>query len=252
MKKLLFFIVFMLVTTIAQAENTSWIKGGLSFFDGEHFCADSNPALSDEPQERCGNKFDEKNFFVQVSPINVRGKFNGSKLGYRLEPWMGYSQTGNTDTDGAKEDIWLYQGTLLVEYDQVKLTNLSVKNFQLGTNLFLDYEVLPDLTIYGGPVAGFEISQISAEATHYFYERLSPDGDEFDETIEDGHYNTSEWVSNFIYGAEIGGEYKITKNVALGAFAGFLQHGTMFDGESESKWDQDVEIRAGTGLTFYW
>ncbi len=251
MKKLLFFIVFMLVTTIAQAENTSWIKGGLSFFDGETFCTANNPIFdNDTTGTRCGNNFEGKSFFIQVSPINFRGKFDGSKLGYRFEPWMGYSQTGKTDAESDIEGQLSNNGVVVV-FTDTELTDLSVKNFQFGTNLFLDFEVLPNLTIYGGPVAGFEISQISAEVTQYGNVLDVTTGEYVEEIIE-GYHSQSEWVSNFIYGAEIGGEYKITKTLALGAFAGFLQHGAMFDGESESKWNQDTEIRAGTGLTFYW
>ncbi len=252
MKKLLLFIVFMLIATTAQAENTSWIKGGLSLFEDEIFCTDNYDLIYTYGlEELCGNNFNGKNFFIQASPVNIRGKLNGSKLGYRVEPWMGYSQTGNTDFVGGIEDgDWV--GGQLEYWFQTKISNLTVKNFQFGTNLFLDFEVLPDFTIYGGPVAGFEISQISAKVEHFNYELDTATG-VVAETKRGGHNNVSEWDSNFIYGAEVGGEYKITKNVALGAFAGFLQHGAMVHGnETLSEWNQGAEIRAGTGLTFYW
>ena len=246
MKKFLFFIGFMLLTTIAQAENTSWIKGGLSFFNGETFCTDNNPSFSDDPQDRCGNNFDGYSFFIQVSPINVRGKFNGSKLGYRFEPWMGYSQTGNTEVETIEEEV--FDTDVLESYAKIKFTKLNIKNFQFGTNLFVDFEIVPDVTIYGGPVAGFELSQISAAVTDtdHFLDSA------FEGEVTDGFHSTSEWASNFIYGAEVGAEYKITKTVAFGAFAGILQHSSMYDDGSESQWNQGTEIRAGTGLTFYW
>ncbi len=251
MKKLLFFIVFMLVTTIAQAENTYWIKGGMSFFSDETFCSNNSPSFHNNPENNCGHNFNGKNFFIQVSPGNVRGKINGSKLGYRLEPWIGYSQTGKTEAAGDADSYGYNNAGELDEYDQLILSNLSVKNFQLGTNLYLDFELLPNFTIYGGPVAGFELSQISGEATGFYYDLDTATG-EFEETKEWAYHNVSEWVSNFIYGAEIGGEYKITKTVALGAFAGILQHSDMFSLISSSQWNQGTEIRAGTGLTFYW
>ncbi len=251
MKKLLLFIGFMLVTTVAQAENTFWIKGGLSFYNEETFCADSNPSFGIDPEHNCGNNFNGKNFFIQVSPGNVRGKLNGSKLGYRVEPWIGYSQTGKTDAAGDAENYGYNNAGELDEYEQVKLTNLTVKSFQFGTNLFLDYEVLPDLTIYGGPVAGFELSKITTETAQFYYDLDTATG-VFVEEKQWAYNRTSGWSSNFIYGAEVGGEYKITKTVALGAFAGILQHSDMVDSASDSQWNQGVEIRAGSGLTFYW
>ncbi len=250
MKKFFFFIVLMLFTTIAQAENTTWVKGGLSFFDGETFCNDNNASFGDDPKDRCGDNFEGNSFFIQVSPINVRGKFNSSKLGYRIEPWMGYSQTGDTDAVGGQE-YGYFQNGVLVAFLQAKLTNLSIKNFQFGTNLFLDFEVMSDFTVYGGPVAGFEFSQLSSEVTEYDNE-LDPATGEFVETLYYGRHKTSKWVSNFIYGAEVGAEYNITKNVTFGAFAGILQHSPMFDYPSKSQWNQGTEVRAGTGFTVYW
>lgn len=249
MKKFLFFMVFMLFATVAQAERTPWIKGGLSFFDGEKFCTDNNPSFDQNIQNRCGDNFDGKSFFIQASPVNLRGKFDGSKLGYRLEPWIGYSQTGNTDSEGGQEDEGFVNG-VLDSYNQTKFTNLNIKNFQIGTNLFLDFEIMPDVTVYGGPVVFYQFSKLTAEVTHYGYDSNASGG--FDETLDDGHYSTSEWDSDYGYGANLGLEFKITKTLALNTFAGVLKHGSMYDEVSESQWDQDTEIRAGLGVTAFW
>ncbi len=249
MKKFVFFIGFMMFATVAHAENTSWIKGGLSFFNGESFCTNNNPSFGDDPQNRCGDDFDGKNFFIQVSPINIRGKLNDSKFGYRFEPWMGYSQTGDTEVETLEEQE--FDGDILEFFAKIKFTKLNVKNFQLGTNLFLDFEVMPDITIYGGPVVGIELSRINAEVTDTDNELNTVTG-EFDVEVTDGDIYSSGWSSNFIYGAEVGAEYKITKTVALGTFAGILQHHSMTDKESYSQWNQGSEIRAGTSLTFSW
>lgn len=87
MKKIYFFMLFLLIPAVGFADNTSWIKGGGSWGDLSNCSADA------EGNQVCDDDIDtEDEFFFQVSPLNVRKKINKSKFGVRFEPWMGYSE----------------------------------------------------------------------------------------------------------------------------------------------------------------
>jgi len=236
--KIMWFVMFMLFTTNAQAEMTSWIKGGATIlrdqqgcaFDipGNEFCLDSSQIKSNH------------NYFFQISPVNFRNKiWNG--VGFRLEPWVGYSEakTSFDLTEGAR-----FSDTVLDQF------SAKVKNFQLGLNLFADYSITKDLEIYGGPVIGVEWSAIF-------------DGKKVESYSNHTHVDAiySGMSSNFLWGLEAGLELKAFENVSINAFGSLFKHkdnkysGLVIDGhDADLELTSNVgnEVRIGAGLTYYW
>ena len=98
MKRTIIVMLLLLIPSLAFADNTSWVKGGLAWGDLEGCDVDgSGPA-------NCQDLDTEDEFFFQVSPFNVRTKINKSKFGVRFEPWMGYSQSKVNISESAFND----------------------------------------------------------------------------------------------------------------------------------------------------
>lgn len=256
MKKCLwivFFICSMLFATIAQAENTSWIKGGLSSLGDQEDCAfernrgergrgDIKKCVGDDVLKSSGE------FFFQISPINVRNKIDRVKgLGYRLEPWIGYSEA-KISSEITEEIRWSKSGNRTLTFDA------TVKNIQFGTNLFLDYTIIKDLEIYAGPMIGFEMSKITGETSRIYSGRRPH--------IHSDNIIT-DFDTNFFWGGEAGAEYKLLKDISLGAFVSLINrdnntyayqkgNGDSDGDERFGEFDLGTEVRAGVGLTYYW
>lgn len=377
MKKALIIMLVLLLPAVASADGTSWIKGGGTWGDlsGCDF-TDGTKSCNDDVET-------DDEYFMQVSPINVRKKINKSKFGVRFEPWMGYSQksaafssdrdNGTVDDpenpsinaqprvqelgeildadivagqqaggtivslvevpEGLDEDGRLRApytrvatpgevatpGTLIIRDavagaggdardavagssyvdaisagqlslpDLYSLNDMKFKNYELGINMFVDYTVIKNLEIYGGPIVGYEMSQVSYSQISNQDAFADPTNTEFipgvlgvDEVVDANGVVTTPGVDRavaqeaqtnpnlqnavvnrervatskidggFFYGGEIGAEYKMFDVVALGGFVQWIQHDENIHGDLDLSIDNGTETRAGASLTYYW
>lgn len=271
MKKALIILLVLLIPSLAFAGNTSWVKGGAAWGDLSAciYETDDNSRIGTFGSSACQDVDTENEFFVQISPVNIRGKINGSKFGYRMEPYFGYSQMkgsiNDTELDNvdraAKDADDLLDPPLGVTpfYPLINRGNdITIKNIQFGVNLFVDAEVIPKLTVYGGPTLGFEVNEITSRES---INQAESAGDPLDilnfpaqESINSDRIYDTGFDSNFFWGAEVGAEYKILSNVALGGFMQWINHDVNIHSDVAEGMTANLgtETRAGVGITYYW
>lgn len=255
MKKVLIIMMVLLLPGVAFAENTSWIKGGKAWGD---LTACTYAEEADLKSASCVDADTEDEFFFQVSPFNVRGKINKSKVGYRFEPWIGYSQSSASESNTFDGQLALDSSGPVPAPNINSSVDYDFKNIQLGFNMFLDYEVINNFEVYGGPLIGFEVNEISAEANVNQANLADTDPAVLDPIAgfnADGIYDSG-FDSNFFWGGEFGAEYKIMPAVAIGGFMQWIVHDNnihadIADAGGASN-DLGTEMRAGAGLTYYW
>lgn len=132
-------------------------------------------------------------------------------------------------------------GTITVG-EALGLNDLKFKNIQLGMNMFLDYTVMKNVEVYGGPFVGFEVSKIA-----YRQEKSGQAGD----TTNTETQGSTRFDTGVFWGGEFGAEVKVFDVVALGGFMQVLKHeGDIYNDLGIS--NQGTETRVGAGLTYYW
>lgn len=229
---LIFVFGIVLFSSTAYGQSTTWLKGGVSIFGKKN----QGSILSHDIPEDL--KISHP-FFIQMSPASKRGNLNDSKsLGYRFEPWIGYSQA--TQKFSPKRKLSSGPNDARV-YD----FDITLKSVQFGTNLFLDYKITQKLQIYSGPMVGFEINKASGKYNRDFINRRGK------EIFSEEFYN-SRFAFSFFYGGEAGIEYSILPNISIGAFGAMIQHAENVYSLSNLQIKPRGEIRAGMGLSFHW
>lgn len=207
MKKFIILAVLLFATN-ANAGTYSWVKGGVGF--GTFDACVSNICFENGEIET------SRDFFIQISPVSVRRELT-KDFGLRIEPYGGYSE----------RDL-RYEGYSVV-FDG------EVKEFQVGGNLFFDYKVTKNVTVYAGPTAGLEFSQIEGS--------IQGAGPEF--------LAETDIMYNFYPGAEAGAEYRIG-NIGVGAFWRWTNPDSYQDQTYQVKYDNDRGHQVGGQFKLYW
>lgn len=213
MKFIPFIIAILSVSVPAQAENYSWIKGGIGFGNTEACVSGTCYDNTSQPQLETS-----RDFFVAVSPGSYRARLF-KDLGLRIEPFGEYSE----------RDVRIeFPGnTFNVDGEQ--------KEFALGVNLFFDYRIAPEWTLYVGPKAGLQFSKIDADAGNAPGTVVNTDID-----------------YDFFPGVEAGMEYRVSRQMALGAFWAWANPDKYQDQTFQLKYDHDRGHRVGLSLTVFW